>query len=188
MTESLVEFLGRLELLDGFSQAEIEALLPLCNRVKAQAGDVICHEGDIGDMMYVIREGVVSIQRRVGRGDPIVLARLSEGMVVGEMSLVDDAPRSATLVAESESLLYKISSRDFGELKLDMDPAAFKLLRAIAGICCDRIRDVNSQVQGFIENPAILFEPEVRSDHLAPSAETVLSRVKSFVNIFGKKG
>jgi len=183
-TESFHDFLGRVAMFKEFTAQEIDELLRITNRVRFKPEQVICRAGEDGDCMYIIREGIIKVMARNERGADFILARLSEGEVVGEMSLVDDAPRSATLVAETDAVLYEIYRADFSDLKDEMNPSAYKLLREIAKSSCHRLREVNVQIHHYMDNPAKLFEPEVKS---GIESTTVTDRAKRFLKLFGQR-
>ncbi len=75
-------------------------------------GEIIFKEGDVGDAMYVIRAGQVVVFKG-NPTSPIVLGYRGVGEIVGEMALLEDRPRSATVVATEEVGLLKISRKDF---------------------------------------------------------------------------
>ncbi len=182
--ESFHDFLKRIKLFADLSEQEIDEILRLTNRMRIKAGTLICQEGDFGQSMYVIREGVVRVERQSASKTPLKLARMSEGMVIGEMALVDDQPRSATLVAETDCILYEIQRIDFEDFKAEQHPAAYKLLRAIAFDCCERLRSVNQQIKTYTENPKALFEPDVTLG-LRAEEITLTKRLKGFLRLFG---
>ncbi|HSD85744.1 MAG TPA: cyclic nucleotide-binding domain-containing protein, partial [Anaerolineae bacterium] len=75
-------------------------------------GQVICWEGEPGDVMYLIRSGHAAITK--GSFDaPIVLACRGSGEFVGEMALLENLPRSASVVALDEVYLYQVTREDF---------------------------------------------------------------------------
>lgn len=94
-------------------------------------GEVICREGDPGNAMYIIWSGWVA----VFRGDlysPIILGYRGPGEIIGEMSLIEDEPRMASLIAVQELRLLKITRRNFQQL-LNINPSVgLGLLRIIS--------------------------------------------------------
>ena len=74
-----------------------------------RAGDVIFAAGDPGDGLYVIETGRVQISAVVGSGDPRPLASVGAGEFFGEMAVIDDEPRSATVVAETDMTSFFLS-------------------------------------------------------------------------------
>jgi len=86
-----------------------------------QNGDVIVREGEPGDRFYLIRSGFVKIstQGMGGAADQIELGRMGEGAFFGEVSLLTDKPRTATVVADSDLELMELSRDDFNVIVAD---------------------------------------------------------------------
>ncbi|HYF48969.1 MAG TPA: cyclic nucleotide-binding domain-containing protein [Planctomycetota bacterium] len=76
--------------------------------VTYHAGDVIFSEGEAGNTMYVVKGGTVEL-----RVDGKVVEKLEEGHIFGEMSLVDNDPRSATAIAASDCQVVPLDSAKF---------------------------------------------------------------------------
>ncbi len=184
MAETLHDFMKKVSLFKDFDEEESNLFIRGMHRVRLKPGEVLCKKGDEANSLYIIREGVIEVRDVSYMGGEVVLARLSEGMVVGEMALVDSCPRSATLVSEGESTLYEITRWDFEDLLEDMSPTYYKLLSQIALISCARIRDVNRQIEHYILHPADLFDPEVKTGLENP---TLKKRVTGFLKYFKSK-
>jgi CRP-like cAMP-binding protein len=71
-------------------------------------GDVVIREGDVGDSFFVLVSGQVRVSRRSDSGEDVVLAYLTEGAFFGEMALLQDGARTATVVADAECELFEI--------------------------------------------------------------------------------
>ena len=93
--------------------------------VTAPAGAVVIREGDVGDGYYVIGDGVLTVHR-----DGVVVGRLQRGEGFGEVALVHGVPRTATVVAETECLLYELDKDPF-VLLLTGHPVAAQEAQAI---------------------------------------------------------
>jgi CRP-like cAMP-binding protein len=72
------------------------------------AGEVIFHQGDDADCMYVVREGAVAV-----KDSEQVVARVAAPSLIGEMALIDSKPRSLTAVADTDVVLVKVPVRQF---------------------------------------------------------------------------
>jgi len=184
-TESMHEFLARVDVFCNFSESELNTIVRITNRRQVKAGDFLCFEGDSGDSMFIVRDGVVRVVRKAETGSDLILARLSSGNIIGEMSLIDEEPRSASLEVESDALVYEIRREAFEDIKDAMDPAAYKLLREISRLLCRRIRNVNQQVYRYIKNPDSLFIPEVESSTVKIN-DTIRQRINRFLSLFGR--
>jgi cAMP-dependent protein kinase regulator len=71
--------------------------------------EAIIREGDVGDSMFIISSGRVKITKTAETGAEIVLAHLGDGAFFGEMALISQAPRSASVLAEEETVLFEVS-------------------------------------------------------------------------------
>jgi signal transduction histidine kinase len=99
--------------------------------VAFDAGEVIFYEGDAGDAMYLIRSGGIAVIR--GTFDtPLILGYRDAGEFVGEMALIDDLPRSATVVAVQPVELLKITREDFQQLLDESSLLDHNLLRKLS--------------------------------------------------------
>lgn len=93
------------------------------------AGDVLFHEGEQGDVMYVIREGSVRISKPAGDK---TLAILGAGEFFGEMSILNAKPRTATAVALEDTKLLAINARTFEQMVKSNAEIAVRLIRKLA--------------------------------------------------------
>jgi CRP-like cAMP-binding protein len=95
--------------------------------------------------MYIIESGVVDVflERTHGREH---IAEFGALDVLGELSLVDPAPRSATAEARKETVLYEVLGDDFEQMLTQLHPAAFKIVRSLARVVCRRIRTVHERI------------------------------------------
>ena len=114
-----------------------------------QAGSVIFAAGDPGDGLYVIETGRVQISAVVGNGAPRPLASIGAGEFFGEMAVVDDGPRSATAVAETDVTTFFVSRSEM-LVMLDRHPGlTLTLIREFsARMRATNIRYLDEIIQG----------------------------------------
>jgi len=123
-----------LDQLDAIHQATQEAeYLP---------GEVIIREGDRGDKLYVLLEGEVAIIKNHGTPSEHRLATMTSSDFIGEMAILDDAPRSATAVAVAPSKLLTLDGMSLKELIRQMPEIAF----AIFPVLTHRVRDAERRL------------------------------------------
>ena len=128
------ERLPRLPLLSDLPAEPFEAAARAMTLRRAQDGDVLLAEGEVGRSVHLIAWGEALVSRR--RGDEeAVLGRLGEGEVFGEMALVTDSPRIASVVADGPAEILEL---DRGVLEA-MGPAVRSLQDALARQVCDRM-------------------------------------------------
>src|ERR1043166_5436813 len=122
------------------------------------AGAVIVQENDVGDIAYVIEQGQVEVSKALD-GHKVHLASLGAGETFGEMSMIDEKPRSATVTAVTEVVVHEIRRDDFFA-SFQSDPTvALPLLK----ILFERLRESDAmilQLQTADPQPArVLQEP-----------------------------
>ncbi|MCG8417399.1 MAG: cyclic nucleotide-binding domain-containing protein [Proteobacteria bacterium] len=113
-----------------FASLPTADLLPvanLCTEISLDAGDVLFREGDMGDAMYVVVRGNVTVER-----DGEILATLGCGECVGEMAALDWLPRSATVAAAEPSTLFRLDRHDLLDLLIDHPILAENLATVMA--------------------------------------------------------
>jgi CRP-like cAMP-binding protein len=103
---------------------------------------VLIREGEIGTEAYLVERGRLDVRRRGATGDEVSIATLGPGDWVGEMSLLLDEARSATVVATSDAQLRRITRQSFARLLADDPERTQELLRQLAG----RVREANARM------------------------------------------
>jgi signal transduction histidine kinase/predicted CoA-binding protein len=120
------EFLRKIPLFMGLSEADLEHLCEMVTEVQLTAGEELFPEGSPGDRAYVIKSGQLEILKD-SDGRRVLLAVRQAGEVIGEMSLLESAPRFATVRARKDSVLLEINHKDLDHL-LNTSPSAAKAM------------------------------------------------------------
>jgi signal transduction histidine kinase len=118
----MLDELRRIPLFAGLSEEDLEQLYQMAETVSVPAGQLVLQEGDPGDALYVVLHGELEITKRQG-GQDILLAVSRAGEFLGEMSLLEQRPRSASVRTLRESRLLVISQAAFQTL-LSCSPSA----------------------------------------------------------------
>ena len=126
MTEQY-EFLKKIPMFANLPEADLESLCQMVTEIRLQAGAELFNEGSAGNEAYVIKEGQIEIVKS-SNGRQVLLAVRKAGEVIGEMSLLDSAPRFATGRARTESLLLAIRHEDLDHLLNTSSSAAKAML------------------------------------------------------------
>jgi CRP/FNR family cyclic AMP-dependent transcriptional regulator len=125
--DTKVKALKGAPLFEGLSRKELAQLARVSEDVEVEPGTVLCKEGDIGHEFFVIIDGKVKVTRKGRR-----VSVRGGGDFVGEIALIEDVPRTATVTAETPVRLFVLTRKDFRHL-LDENPGVErKVLRALA--------------------------------------------------------
>jgi len=136
------------ELLIGLSESEIAMLATLLETRKYPAGAAIIQVGDEARELFILATGRVSVL--IGEGEiPRRLATFSPGMVFGEVALIDQSPRSATIQADSEVECYVLSLAAFQQLGGSSPAIKIKLLENLSYGLCRKLRKANRELSVF---------------------------------------
>lgn len=116
------DFLATVPLFRSLAPAEVAAFAGLAREKSYPKGSVILFEDDPGDSLFVVREGRVKVVLVAEDGREVILGILGVGEHFGELSLIDDQPRSAHVVAMEESSLLVLRRDDFRR-RVEQNPA-----------------------------------------------------------------
>jgi MFS family permease len=114
--EATVARVARLPIFTGVPGARLEALLGHLRAVSVSAGQTIIRQGDPADRFYIIENGSFTVTQQSADGSVAQLRTMGPDEVFGEIGLLSEAPRSATVTAASDGTLLELDGPDFLEL------------------------------------------------------------------------
>ncbi|HSS64868.1 MAG TPA: cyclic nucleotide-binding domain-containing protein [Gammaproteobacteria bacterium] len=133
--------------------ANIQAMFMRLKEVPVKAGQTIINQGDPGDYYYIISRGIFKVARESANGTSVVLAELKDGEAFGEEALLSEAKRNATIVAETDGLLMRLSKEDFTHLLKE-----------------PMLKDVDfGTAKKMVSDGAVLLDVRMDSEHRANS-------------------
>ena len=100
------------KLFSGLSPDEFVRVRDVARQMRFSPDQQLFKEGDPGDGIYIVGEGLIQISAVLNAGERVVLTRLGPGELFGEMAVLDENPRSATAMAEKPTEVYFISRDD----------------------------------------------------------------------------
>jgi len=130
----LSRFLKGVYFFSGLSEVEIEAIRKTCREVAFPAGQIIFEEGSQADRFYLILSGSVEVWKDYRSEQKDRLARHGPGHLFGEMSLIDDLPRSATVIACEDTRLYSIERGDFQRIVSENSNIALSIMKSVSAM------------------------------------------------------
>jgi CRP/FNR family cyclic AMP-dependent transcriptional regulator len=143
------DVLSQVYLFRELTPGEMERLLSISKEKKVKKNEVIFREGDIGDAFYLIVTGGIRISTFVPGVGEEALTILREGEYFGEMALIDDAPRSASAIANDDTMLLYIGKDDFRNLLERQTDIAYKLLWIFTKTLSARLRKTDEQLKSI---------------------------------------
>jgi CRP-like cAMP-binding protein len=138
---------------EGLTDNEINELLKVCTVHTYNAGDHVVHENENSRDIFVILDGRISIGKTLYAGDERELGVLRSGDFFGEMSFIDDSPRSASASCLEKTSVLRIDKGSFDKMAVRKSRIAYKIMMKIARALGKRLRDSNDLVEGIFSNP-----------------------------------
>lgn len=154
------ERLSALMLFQSLGPKEAGEINRLLETVALPEGERLFEEGDPGDALYIIRDGAMDILKRSRDGEEQVIASLGKFAMLGEMSLITEAPRSATAVAKQPCRLFRLSKARFLDLIQKDSLPAYKICLAIARFLSHRLGQLDEKLVSLLEKSQA---PEVKA-------------------------
>jgi len=140
-------------LFQALTETELDDILTISRLFRSPAGHHLVTQGEAGKGVFIIVSGSARVSV-VDTDDQVTkLATLGRGDAVGELSLIDASPHSATVTCEETCTVFHIDTAAFNALRTKHHPAAFKILRATAPMICDRLRQINERIASIFANP-----------------------------------
>ncbi len=142
---------GHNALFDDFSEADLRQLGPYMRVFVAPPGGVIIREGDAGDFMLFVIDGLVDITKNDRRGEVKRIAVVKGGQALGEMSMIDGEARFASCTAIEETTYAYLSRPSLQNLIVREPRLAAKILMKLVFMLSQRLRQTSSKLVNFIE-------------------------------------
>jgi len=145
-SKSKREILAESPLFDNLLNSELTMLADLFSLRTYKLGEIVFHQGDVGDSMYVIAEGSVEVVGKNAAGGEQILAVLSAPQFFGEMSLIDKEYRSATIRAKSDASLLQLSNENLHTFAKNYRNGFTWVVVNIARVVSSRLRETNRRL------------------------------------------
>ena len=143
---SVAETLRSVPLFSQLREGDIDRISQAARERTYPKNSVIVFEDDPGDALYVVVTGQVKVVLTAEDGREVILSVRDQGDFFGEMSLIDDEPRSAHVIAMEDARLLVLRREDFQKCLTDIPQIAVGLLRAM----CTRLRQADDKIGGLV--------------------------------------
>ena len=143
-------FLEQVGVFSLLSHNEVERVTTHLASVELAEGQTLFREGEAGKELYILAEGKVAISIRIPDGAEQQIAQFSPGDFFGEMSIFDNAPRSATCRALTRSVVFSLSKDAFSDIITQHPRIALKLMYRMLNVTTQRLRDTSQFVSEMV--------------------------------------
>ena len=142
MNEKRDDLLHNVDLFSGLESRYLRILSGSCSEVSFKKGDMLIEQGQRGLGLMIIVSGEVKVIKTLADGRELEVATLGSGEFIGEISVLDDAPRSASVVALEDTECLSLASWTFTAAMKNHPEIALQVLPVVA----KRYRDTNNKL------------------------------------------
>lgn len=131
------------------SSADLPALMAYLERREIERGGYLIHQGDLSDVIFFVESGQVTAQIESAPGEPVRLETMRGGRVVGELGFYLGSRRSAAVVADEPSVVYRLALGDLRRMERDDPAAAAAFHQIVARLLAERVAHLVTTVDAL---------------------------------------
>ena len=146
---ALVFALEQIPFFDDLSEDEMTTLMNYMSLYELDAGEILFKEGEIGQYVSFVVEGKMDVLKKSITGSEISIATISHGYALGEMALIDQSPRSATIRAQTKATLAVLPQSAFKIILKNQPAIGIKILTGFARFQTENLRKTSDQLNAY---------------------------------------
>ena len=144
-----IKILKRVKLFDGLTDQQLDRIVNMLEPVKAKKDAAVLTEQDEGIDLYIILRGQVRVSKYI-QNEEEAIAMLRPGALFGEMAILGQTVRSASVIAHTDVLLYRLDGMQFLSFLEEDRDAGFKVMRRMAIMLAKRLHDLNERYRNML--------------------------------------
>ena len=146
----MITFLLETPFFEKLEPREVMEIIHIVEVAEYPAGDVVFKEGDTGDAWFIVYRGAVDVLKEGAAGEKKI-AEIGPKGCFGEMSILNDLPRSATIRAAEDTMVLRVKRGVFGKLVEEEHLVAYKLLHEMAILLAERQHTSTSKLSELLD-------------------------------------
>ncbi len=154
MTTAVMRYIqalaNQVPMLDTLDVVELEILSRFSSVVELNENEVLFQEGDPGDSMAFVADGLLAVTKKTAEGEDKGIAGIGKGQSVGEMSIIDKYPRSATIIAAQPSVIILLDKAGYQKVEQQSPRVALKLMKGLARTLSLRLRQTSNRLSSSV--------------------------------------
>lgn len=151
LSREIIDFFMNIPIFSRINAEELKVIAKHMSERRLKVSDVLFNEGDRGHFVCFVVSGELEVIKRSDVTDKdVVIAEVNQGQSIGEMSIIDDGPRSATVRAKTDVVLYVLSKSAFDLILDKHSKIGIKLLKGISYLLSVNLRDTSNRLADFM--------------------------------------
>jgi CRP/FNR family transcriptional regulator, cyclic AMP receptor protein len=150
LRRDIINYLIDFPLFDALKGNQLNIVAENMNYFEIDKGEILFKEGDKGDYICFVLDGVIDVLKKSVTGDSVVIAVLPKGRSFGEMSILDNFPRSATAKARTKSSCLTLTRMSFDKILKDYPQIGITILKGISRVLSQNLRQTSSRLADYI--------------------------------------
>lgn len=150
VSELIIDFLIYIPIFDKLVADELKVIANYMNIVDAEPGEIIFKEGEKGDYVCFIVDGILEVIKKTEGEKSVVISTLSKGRSIGEMSIIDNNPRSATVKSKTKATLITLSQEKLDILLENHCIIGAKIIKGISRLLSMNMRKTSSRLADYM--------------------------------------
>ncbi len=149
-TKSVFDSLIGMPMFANLNITDLELASEYMNLIDVNAGDMIFREGDIGDYVCFVVNGQLEVIKKTENGKKVVLCKLRYNSSIGEMALIDEFQRSASVRAYTKATLITLTRTSFNRILGKHPYIGIQILKGISRLLTLNLRKTSSRLAGHL--------------------------------------
>jgi diguanylate cyclase (GGDEF)-like protein len=150
MATATAQFLREVGLFSLLTEEEVQSLMGFLRLIEIDEGETLFREGDAGHELYIVKSGRIRVAISLPDGREKDITEFMPGDFFGEMSIFENAPRSASCYAGKNSILYSLRGSDFFRLMRDCPSVAIRIMYRMSNITTRRLRSTGEFLSDMV--------------------------------------
>lgn len=146
----MVELLTEISIFDRVDPKDLKVIADYMTLVRFKAGDTVFNEGDRGDYVCFVVEGALDVLKTSETGSHVVISTLHQGRSIGEMAIMDNFPRSASVRARTNATLITLSRETFEHILEEQPRIGISVLKGLARLLSLNLRKTSSRLADYM--------------------------------------
>ena len=150
VSPDILDFLKNIPIFDSLDPEELEVVSTYMKLMDVNPGEIVFKEGAKGSYVCFVAEGSLDVLKQSETGSNITIATLDKGRSIGEMAVIDDFPRSATIKAQTKATLIILTRDEFDLILEEHSKTGVKILKGISRLLSHNLRKTSSRLVEYM--------------------------------------